>query len=301
MIAYAKGFMKEIGFGKEATDSLLCDLEKVYNCEESKGIFESYIKQHNQSPKLDYGQMMRDMSVVAECANIHVYSAKLLIYVCLSRSLREHYAKQGISDKIWFDSMCDLKWKLWECEAVKGIHGSFVAEWFYRFFDMTRFALGRLQFEIELIKDTGTVFGKPLIPGYKAIFVHIPRTLTPLTKESRVASYRQAADLFRNEFGEQEVLFACHSWLLSAEMPSLFKDGSNMQSFYKDFDIIKHEYCNKGEYPDAWRLFDMDYTGNIDDYPEDSSFRRTYKNYLKNGGGMGYGFGLFYESDIKGE
>jgi nicotinic acid phosphoribosyltransferase len=42
----------------------------------------------------------------------------------------------------------------------------------------------------------------------------------------------------------------------------------------------------------VWRLFDMDYTGNIEDYPENTSMRRAYKQYLLDGGRTGEGFGI---------
>ena len=36
----------------------------------------------------------------------------------------------------------------------------------------------------------------------------------------------------------------------------------------------------------------MDYTGNVNDYPEDTSLRRAYKQYLLDGGTTGAGFGV---------
>lgn len=301
MIEYAQRFMNEIGFGEDATDALLADLEKIYSHSEARAELEGCVAMYKESIDLDYRVLLDKIDRAAELTGVHRYSAELLLYVCLSEYLREVYRQRGVSDRIWFDSMCDLKWKLWECQAVKGMHGSFVADWFYRFFNMTRFALGRLQFETEYIKDDCTVYGKPVKPGMKAVFIHIPRTLTPLTRESRLDAYRQAADMFRGEMGDQPVLFACHSWLLSREIPSMLKEGANLKGFIEDFDIIKYETAKEGDYGEAWRLFDMDYTGNIDDYPEDSSLRRNYKKYLKDGGVMGCGLGLFFEEDVLGE
>ncbi len=47
-------------------------------------------------------------------------------------------------------------------------------------------------------------------------------------------------------------------------------------------------------YTNMWRLFDMDYTGNADDYPEDSFLRRNFKQYIKDGGRTGVGLGVFF-------
>ena len=300
MKIYAVDFMNEIGFDAEAIESLGADLDKILANEGAKALFEECVSLYEQEIDRNYNELVAKADEAAELSGVHKYSAQMLMFILLSKHLRKLYKERNISDKIWFDSMSDLKWKLWECKAVKGIWGSFVGVWYYRFFDMTRFALGRLQFEMWNVNDECDINGKPVRKGMKAISIHIPRTLTPLTKESRLDAYRQAAEVFADEFGDQRILFACHSWLLSKEMPDLLREGSNIKSFIEEFYIAKYETANEGEYGDAWRLFDMDYTGNIDDFPEDSSFRRSYKEYLKNGGRMGCGMGFFFAEDVIG-
>ena len=301
MKAYASEFMTEIGFDRDAIASLSADLDKILANSESRALIEECVELYNENIDRDYKVLVAMADKAGELSGVHIYSAEMLMFIMLTKRLRELYREKNISDKIWFDSVSDLKWKLWECKAVKGIWGSFVNVWYYRFFDMTRFALGRLQFEIWDVNDECTINGRDVKKGMKAISIHIPRTLTPLTKESKLDAYRQAVEVFGAEFGDQPVLFACHSWLLSKEMPELLKDGSNLKGFFDDFYIVKYETAEKGEYPDAWRLFDMEYTGNLDDYPEDSSLRRSYKAYLKNGGQMGWGMGFFFADDVLGE
>jgi hypothetical protein len=292
--------MNEIGFDKEAIDFLSAELDKILAEPEAKALFEECVALYEENIDRDYKELVAKAKKAAELTGVHHYTSEMLMFILLTKHLRKLYKEKNISDRIWFDSVSDLKWKLWECKAVKGIWGSFVDVWYYRFFDMTRFALGRLQFEISEIKEDREINGRPLKKGMKAISIHIPRTLTPLTKESRLDAYRQAEETFRSEFGESPVIFTCHSWLLSEEMPSMLKEGSNLKGFIEDFHIVKYEKCKEGDYPDAWRLFDMDYTGNIDDYPGDSSLRRNYKEYLKNGGIMGCGLGFFFADEVIG-
>lgn len=298
MTEYALSFMHELGFDAEAIDQLYCDIKKIYANEEARDIFSKAVFEYESNINADYSALRKSADAAGELVGVHAYSAELLLFICFSKHLRELYRERGISDQIWFDSMSDLKWKLWECKAVKGIWGSFVAGWFPRFFNMTRFALGRLQFETTTAGDDCTVNGKEIKKGMKALAIHIPRTLTPLTKESRIDAYRQAIEFYADEFGEEPILFACHSWLLSEEMPKILRDGSNIKSFCEDFEIVRYEKAKPGEYGDAWRLFDKEYTGNIDDFPGDSSLRRKYKEYLKNGGVMGCGMGYFFSDDI---
>ena len=229
---------------------------------------------------------------------MHQYSAQLLILICLTKHLREQYRKAGISDDIWLGSVSDLKWKLWECKAVKNVWGIFVGAWENRFFNMTRFALGRLQFEVSPLKKDFIIKGKEFKAGSKAIFVHIPRTLTPLTRESMLEAYGKAYETFRSEFGESPVVFGCNTWLFSDELPLMLSEKSNLRKFIADFEIVERYKHDVGKIPDAWRLFDMDFTGNIDDYPEDTSLRRAYKAHLKSGGTMGGGVGFFLAEDV---
>ena len=299
MKGYAIAFMSEIGFDTKAIEVLSADLEQMLANSESKAIVEECVALYEENECRDYGEFFPKIDRAADLSGVHKYSAELLLFILFSKHLRELYRERGISDRIWFDSMCDLKWKLWECKAVKGIWGSFVAGWFPRFFNMTRFALGRLQFETWTVNDDCIVKGKRIKPGMKALAIHIPRTMTPLTKESRLDSYRQAIEFYADEFGEQPILFSCHSWLLSEEMPSLLRDGSNIKSFCEDFTIVRYEKAKEGDYGEAWRLFDIEYTGNIDDFPDDSTLRLNYKKYLKNGGVMGCGMGYFFAENIK--
>ena len=88
--------------------------------------------------------------------------------------------------------------------------------------------------------------------------------------------------------------FTCCSWLLYPDNLDILPEKSNVRKFMLEFDIINKFDDKPGEYADMWRLFDMDYTGNFDDYPEDSSLRRAFKAHLKNGGKTGEGYGIFF-------
>ena len=165
MKTYALSFMTEIGFDDEAIEALSSDLERMLAEPESKAIIEKQVALYETDVNRNYGEILSETDKAAEIAGVHKYSAELLIFILFSKRLRELYKQSGISDKIWFDSMCDLKWKLWECKAVKGSWGSFVAGWFPGFFNLTRFALGRLQFEIVEFDGEYEKDGKKLFYG----------------------------------------------------------------------------------------------------------------------------------------
>ncbi|MBQ7375977.1 MAG: DUF5596 domain-containing protein [Clostridia bacterium] len=294
MIEYVLSFMNELGFDKEAVASLSADIEKIYANEEAKALFAGAVDDYERDIHSNYTELREAAKRAGEIVGVHAYSAELLLFICFSKHLRELYRLRDISDRIWFDSMSDLKWKLWECKAVKGIWGSFVAGWFPGFFNLTRFALGRLQFEIVEFDGEYEKNGKALKNGDKVINVHIPRTLTPLDKESRDDAYAQAAEFFRNMTDGAPIAFVCSSWLLYPEAEKILPAHSNIRGFMADYDMIRSKVNGEGEYGDMWRLFDMDFTGDLNDYPEDSSLRRAYKKFLLDGNRTGSGYGVFF-------
>lgn len=69
----------------------------------------------------------------------------LLLGAC--PALRERYAEKGIDEAIFWKSIEDMRWKLHECMDCEEVWGTFVPHWYRGFFEMTRFGLGRFQFE----------------------------------------------------------------------------------------------------------------------------------------------------------
>jgi len=286
--------MKDFEYEEKDAKFLLQEYDKIRRNRSSRALFNEAIDDYNKSIQLDYGN---DVLVKAEKAGknagVHPYTAGLLIFMCFTKHLKELYDEKGISEKIYHDSMLDLRYKLEECKLVKNIIGSFVARWFPGFFDMTRFALGRLQFEMSTYQGKDyEKNGKKLVKGDRVINVHIPRSDTPITKEATDDAYAQAADFFIHEVTNKQVVFVCHSWLLFSDTLEVFPKHTNTYRFIHEYDVVWNSYDKEGEYNDAWRLFDMDYTGNIEDYPENTSMRRVYKQYLLDGGRTGEGFGI---------
>ncbi|MBE6663125.1 MAG: hypothetical protein E7602_01320 [Ruminococcaceae bacterium] len=294
MKKYLEKFLKDFEYKESDAEYLLQEYSKIQENEEANKGFNELIELYNKTIEFDY---YKDFLVKAEeagkLADVHPYTSGLLIFMCISKHLKELYDEKGISEEIYHNSMLDLRYKLEECKLVKGIVGSFVAWWFPGFFAMTRFALGRLQFELSKYEgEEYTKNGKTLRKGDIVINVHIPRSETPITKEATDDAYAQAAKFFIDQIPNKQVVFVCHSWLLYSETLEVFPKHSNTYRFIHEFDVTWNSYDKEGVYNDAWRLFDMDFTGDINDYPENNSMRRAYKQFLLNGGRTGEGFGI---------
>jgi hypothetical protein len=254
------------------------------------------IEQYETSERAcHYKRMLADSRAIGTVLGIHEHTMELLLFLCLCEPLRRRYADRGIDESIWLDSMMDLRYKLEECRLVMGTVGSFVAPWFGGFFDMTRFALGRLQFEIVHTSKDYTVGGIAVPAGSPAINMHIPRTGTRLDHTEVMASYRKAAEWFADVFPDGTLLFTCSSWLLDPWNLTALKPTSNLAAFIGDFEIVSSG-SNEG-YGELWRLFDCNYTGNPADLPRDSSLRRAYADRVARGEPIGHGRGFFRMRD----
>ena len=174
-------------------------------------------------------------------------------------------------------------------KAVKGVVGSFVAPWFDGFFNMTRFALGRLQFEIVNFGHHYEKDGVVLTPESRVINVHIPRTGTPLDVAACDDAFARAKVFFAAQTGDV-CAFVCHSWLLFPTHEQMLSHTSNTYRFMKRFDIFAAGTSKERE--DLWRLFDTD-EKRWDKLPADTSLRRAYVEWLKDGGAVGWGHGVY--------
>lgn len=238
----------------------------------------------------DWDTLAPALAKIADASGIHEYTVTILFFFLSAPGVRERYREANISDRVFVDTMRDLNYKLTECKLVYGIRGTFVGKWFCGFFNLTRFQFGRLQFEEKPFGYRRTVDGIELYEDTRVINVHIPRTGTPMDKESCDASYRMAREFFASLFpAGSPALFVCKSWLLDPLTEDLIRPGTNMARFRDEFRLI--DAAEKPGNPDLWRLFDTMET-DYSKLPEDTSVRRAYKRHLLAGGKTGYGYGL---------
>ena len=288
MREYLLDFFKEFDYDEADARDLLCAYDRIMSSE-AAGLLCEAVSEYEANIKLDYQTKILDRSKeISKLAGLHPYTVDLLVFICMTRHLATVYQHRGIDMQIYRDSILDLKWKVEECRAVKGICGSFVAPWFPGFFELTRFALGRLQFEIVTMPYDYERVGIVLKANEsRVINVHIPRTHTPIDRQSCDKSYEMAREFFKDQLGEFPV-FVCASWLLFPENKSILPPHSNVYRFMSEYDIVDWGY-NNGE--DLWRLFDTEET-DPEKLPTDSTLRRCYAEHLRRGGRVGWGAGV---------
>lgn len=291
MREHLASFFKKFDYEAEAAASLIAAYDKLASCEPAFKRFCELLSEYDKSYSADdIKSAIAEMAELSKAAKIHEYEGHFLLLSCYAKALPRHYESAGLDLKICDTVLLDLKYKLIECKAVKGIYGTFVATWFARFFALTRFAFEKLQFEIV---DFGADFecdGVKLTPESKVINVHIPRTGGRLDKEARNASYAAAAEFFSSRI-DGPIVFVCHSWLLFRRHKEFLKPDSNLLAFANDYTI-----CAEGEYEnynEIWRLFDVEYNEDHSKLPANTSLRRAYIDLMNKGEKTGWARGVY--------
>ena len=294
MRKYLVGFFERFDFKQEDAAFLLAAYDTIMSDESNADAWKLALSIYENDINCDYKKIADIADEAGRRVRVHEYTSDLLIYICMTKHCEDLYRERGIADVVFRDTMLDLKYQIDQCVAVKGVVGTFVPPgWFSGFFKLTKFAFGRLQFVAAPFEHSYEKNGKLLNEESKVLYVHIPRTGTPLLPEECDKSFLRAAEFYKNEISAP-IAFACHSWLLYPENRNILKPESNTCRFMERFDIIE-EGVYKNNDP-LWRVFDTE-EQNLNRLTAKTSMQRAYLAHLKNGGKMGYGLGVFFYSE----
>lgn len=293
---YLNTFMRENEYPKEAVECLGQNYHKICLNSEAAYIFEQTLRFYESDKVFDYGNWLKKMGKVAEICEIPVESATLLLVLSMSKHLKEKYELHGIDLQIYKDSCMDFKAKLLECKKNKDIWGTYVGPWFNRWFDLTRFALGRLQFEIAYAWCTVEGTYKTVNAGQAVVNMHIP-SLGPLIYEDCRESFIRAYEFFKPYFPDEIVPFFCASWIISPSHEAMLGSGSNLRKFMTFFKIREGEGTVEKALNDY--VFGPADLTDVDALPENTSMQRAYKEVLKKGEMPHIGAGVFHMKDGK--
>lgn len=201
------------------------------------------------------------------------------------------------TEEIYWDTFCDLRYKVQECFDVHGIWGTFVAHWYPIFYNGTIVKLGRMEYQTRAcyFKEPKTALGITVNPGDPIIALHIPTSFEPFDKAARLESYHKAWEYFCPD--GKPLVCVCGSWLLYDGYEEVFAHGSNIDSFRKEFYMLSSK---QGEsFGNAWRVFGKDRKLPADQLPERTSLQRAFKSYMQNGGTHGSGIGVIIYDGVK--
>lgn len=184
-----------------------------------------------------------------------------VVLVSMLDFLKKSYEKEKIDEKVFFQTISDLIFRISDYKLRNGKYGleGFEGKWLIRMFYLNIFKLGSLQFETarinlkELNINNNDLGEFEDIINEEVIMVHIMEN-EDISYESCVKSFGLADEFFSNEYK----YYACYSWLLYENMKKILAPSSKILQFQNFFEIIT----------------------NIDD--PSMAKERVYKNYDKN-------------------
>lgn len=275
--------VKKLGFPEEA----VAFLEKAWGqvCVEvsAKEKFDEALALFLAWEKPDFKPQME---AFAGISGISPYTAELLVLIGGLSEGKARFLKRGLDESLFLDTMRDLKNKLLECKKIHGVWGTFTIDWLRNYYFCERFALGRLQYEV--IEFPEEEYAGGLKKGDKVLCCHIPSS-GPLFRNDVIKSLQKARAFYPEAVKDGVLTVVCNSWLLYPKHYPLFGEGSNLQAFYRLFDIV-YEWETNGDF---WRIFGYFYEAdNVASAPEETSLQRAFKAYLVGGNCMGGGRGI---------
>lgn len=220
------------------------------------------------------GEAREKSELMGACANM-VYILECTGYAY------ENFMEKGISEDIFYNTMCDITYKVRECKKLHGVYGIFVPEWFKGFLEARRFGLGRLQYDLfEHREGPITVGGFTFDTGAKTLAIHIPSS-GPLLQEDVIESLKMAYEFFPDRIYDGVLFCECFSWLFFPPFLEIFKECSpNTYNFSRNF-YFYSEYESE-KFDNCWRVFNVEIDKcAIDDLPEDTRMQRGIKKYMQ--------------------
>lgn len=296
-LAFIRDFMDHYQYPEDAKKTFLA-LQKEFTEDKAFGDrMEAIVKGYLFPETEGLSEALNACTALAEERGISPYTMHFMFLLNCMPVMKERYEAAGLSDELYYTMMDDLRCKLLECLECKGVPGTFVAWWNDGTMKLTRFGLGRFQYEFTRFHGKEpfvTKSGKIIRPGDRLINFHIPANGTPLTDEVRMDSYRRAYAFFRAQnpqSDDHELVFCCHSWLLFPKHAEFLPESSNIRKFLSDFEIVSSE--EKDYFDDNWRVFGRYADLPADKLPRDTALRRAYADWLTAGNKTGEGYGVF--------
>jgi len=285
--------MEYYHYPKEASNLFREVLEKIENNKKFTDIFFYLRCKYEDAPEFS-SDTFKVLKRLAKLMGYNKYTLYFVFILTYTQQLKNKYDQLKLDEKLYYDTMADLSYKLKECMTCKGVPGTFVPSWFCRFFKLGRITLGRFQFEIESYKQKKPFkfsCGKEIKKGERFINMHIPSSGVQLSDEVRFDAYKRAYEMFCPLFKGEDVIFGCHSWLLYPKNKEILPDTMNVVKFMNDFEIV-----STMPYPyfiDGWRVYGKDFSLNPKKLPRNTTMQRAFADYLSKGKLVGEGVGMF--------
>ncbi len=283
--------IEKLNFPQEARDEIFACVKIIENNGYEKnidGIVSAFIEGEYVSKNV-----RPEVLALAEETKIHKYAAWLLVCLLAIESAMPIWQSRGLGEELFWYTFEDITFKARKCKNIHGVWGLFVPYWYNRFYNAKIVRFGCFEFEDGHYKlEAPYVCGSITVNKGDAVKgLHIPASGMPFDREGRLDALCQAYEFFKDELKGKPLVCQCHSWILYPDYKDLYPAGSNLRSFFDEFDILYAD--DHDEFGDIWRVFGRDKDKPYSELPEKTSLQRAFKSHLLSGGKFGEGFGMF--------
>ncbi|TQN31716.1 hypothetical protein FHX37_1636 [Haloactinospora alba] len=217
------------------------------------------------------------------CASVFAFAAAV-------PHLAEVHRRLGVPWEATAATLGDVGRHVAQTRRMFGRVGLETASWIALHFRAGLYALGRLQFEPNVLAEQAAVTWYPaseaaslpaeLHPGQPALRVHIPAE-GPLDARGVEESLTRARPFFRSCLGTDYPVATCTSWLLDPQLAEYLDPASNIMAFQRRFTLVERQ--NPGN-TDVFRfVFGMPEV-RPDEAPQRTRLERAVVEHLRNGG-----------------
>ena len=285
---HIKAFCETYAFDPAAASHFAAQYQILKLHADAYGVFCRQLEVCRSNRLFDHGPVFEQLHGLQEATGIHQYTIDMLYLFCLLPGLEEQYGREGIPARFFHGFVENLKQVACNCQKIHGVWGTDIAWWLIDFFKLKLFSIGRLQFKRRKLRKTMGGYAE----GSYYIDVHIPGG-APLTPELCVASYAEAAVFFRKRYHMTDIIFGCHSWLLSPELNNILPAKSNILAFAHDYTIWETRTDPTSSAVSF--IFNVPaLPADINTLPEDTSLRKALKMHLKAGNSINTAFGVMH-------
>lgn len=283
--------IEKLNFPQEARDEIFACVKII----ETSGYEKNFDEIVSSFIGGDYASKNVKLEVLAfaEKTNIHKYALWLLVCLLAMESAMPIWQSRGPGEDLFWYTFEDITFKARKCKNIYGVWGLFVPYWYSRFYNAKIVRFGCFEFEEGHYKlDEPYVCGSVTVSkGDDVKGLHIPASGLPFDREGRISALKEAYEFFKPQLNGRPLVCKCHSWLLYPDYKELYPNGSNLRSFFDEFDILYADHHES--FGDIWRVFGKDKDKPYAELPENTSLQRAFKSYLLSGGRSGEGFGMF--------
>lgn len=270
----------KVGFCREAEEAFCNAYDKIKAdieaAERMRGMLPDFIMTEDNAYE-------KVLSEIGSRLDINIYTLNMVLVIMAAEPMRYIYYARGISEKIYLDTLRDMKYKAEECRRMYNVWGTFVPLWYHYICCGDVIALGRLQFQ----KVKSPIDYKDIVKkGDTVISCHIPSG-SPLDMEKVRKSFDTAYEFFGGDGGK--MAFFCDSWLLYPPQYELYPEGANLRKFCDIWDVAEQ----RDENHDFWRVFYKPENTDLYTIEPQNRFEKNLLKHLKNGGSMGCGRAMF--------